>query len=226
MSKSRYNPVNISLNEFNSIEPTNILNKCQPSSFSNELFLNQLIKSENELIQIAILKDRVFQIYKKHINNSVLVIDSRERLKAKNYIYSTGLNDDIEFFKGLAEMIAKFSRWMTKYTKELPGFNSVSPEDLQTMILNSFITLATLHINEFYIDNELYFIIPNGYQLSIDRLKSSFGTFNASLSILSHSKIRLMKLTENELSIMYPFVLCNSSGKDILILFYYFIDIF
>ena len=44
------------------------------------------LKYENELVVITLLRDRVYQLYSKHILDSNIINNTRERLRKKDFI--------------------------------------------------------------------------------------------------------------------------------------------
>lgn len=165
------------------------------------------------MVFLSVLKDKVFQTYKRLIKDSFIINYARERLDSKNYIDSTV--EDIplnELTHGIMVNISEYSKWMAKFAREIPGLERFDVKDFTTIVSNSALLTMALHINEFYINNDYYQIVVGGYQLSRNRMNLLFGTFITSLFYLINSKIRKLNLTECEKALYYPFVLGYSKG--------------
>lgn len=175
---------------------------------------NQIVSSELELVQITLLRDRAYQIYKKHIVKSFLINNSKERLRTGNFIGPNVENVTHEEIIGAAaSIITSHYKWMKKYAKELPGLNRFSHEDFDLMISKTLVFTAALMVNEFVKNDESYLISPTGYQLSRRRKLKSFGEKSTQLSFLIHSKFNKLNFSEKECSIFYPFCMFNCNGK-------------
>ncbi len=178
---------------------------------------------------MSVLKDKVYQIYKQHIKESLLINETKKRLKNNDYIDSSAENvtqDDL--LAGLIGDIVEHAKWLTNYSLNLPGFSSLNESDFMKIVNHATIMTYGLQLNEFYYNNEFHHITKNGYQLSKNRLNLAFGSFLAHLFILAHAKFKELDLSENEIALLYALFLFSCDG--ILIFFlnifnfiYYFI---
>lgn len=176
-------------------------------------FSNNLIQTENELVLISILRDKVFQLYKKHIKNSSLLNNTREKLRTKDFISSSAENvQKKDILLGVIGTITEFTKWLTRYAIELPDFDKIEQDDFMKMVSSAIWSSIGLQLNEFFHDNDLHYITTNGYQMSRNRMYSVFGTFNTCLFLLMHAKVKQFKFSENELSLYYPFIICSCNG--------------
>lgn len=190
----------------NQIEPKNLLDKRNLFNSSTTSLSSDVIKSEKELIMITILRDKVYHLYKIHIKESILLNNGREKLR--NTIF-TNENVPVEkLFEAAVSIISCYSKWLTNFAKELPGFNNLKSNDLMKMISNAFILKVYLQLSEFYRGEESYIISPNNVFLSRARMNTAFGEFTTTASFLVVAKLGQLKLTEKETSLYYPFALC------------------
>ena len=93
---------------------------------SHDLLPKTSLTCESELVVLSLLKDRVYQLYCRHILDSNIINNTKERLRQKDFISEA--TSDIEAYEiwiKLMETIADFSKWLTRFTRELPGFNEV-----------------------------------------------------------------------------------------------------
>ena len=180
---------------------------------SNNLF--GLIQSlDNDFIKMTLLRDKVFQIYQKHIKISTLINNSRELFRTKNYVDSSSERFSLEeFLNGVSLTISTYSKWLTKFVKELPGFSELSDDDLKQIILRGFMTTVSLQLNEFFLEKDTIFIMPNGYLMSKDPMNIAFGVNNSTVSFVLHSCLKKLDLTDKERSLIYPFILTHENSK-------------
>ena len=187
----------------------------------NETIKFDLSVEINDLFLMSVLKDKVYQIYKQHIKESLLINETKKRLKNNDYIDSSAENvtqDDL--LAGIISDLTENAKWLTNFTLNLPGFNKLEEEDFMKIVNHATAMTYGLQLNEFYYNNEFHHIIKNGYQLSQNRLNLAFGSFGAYLFIIAHAKFKELDLSENEISLLYPAFLYSCDG--ILLIFQYF----
>jgi len=218
-TKNKNDYIKLSLNM-----PLENLNKT-PSEVFNILRQHQLFEStnilpttifqaENELFLISILKDKVFQLFKKHTFSSTIINHSTECFKNKDYIDSSVENISVdELLIGLVGSISEHSKWLTRFVKELPGFNKLNLSDFMTIVSSTSLLLFNTHQHQFFYNNENHFIISNRYQLSRERMNTLYGAFKTGLLFEFHNVIKKFKFSETELSLLYTFFLTGTNGK-------------
>jgi len=178
--------------------PTNIASKCC-SLFTDE-FLTDSFSSE--LLFYSMLKDKVYQTYRRHLNESATLNEINQRLKSRDYIDSSVenvFNEDL--LTGVKETFNGFFKWFSDYIRFLPGFKNLNIHDLELIVLNGTHANLDIHLKEYFSKNECYFITNNGYQMSRVRLNEVFGTFTANLYFLAFSMLENFQLTECELAL-------------------------
>lgn len=212
---SCFNLIEISQTNY---ESYNILKDYQlfstSSSDNNSLLLSRVLNQDQDLLKITLLRDKVFQVYKKHIKNSLIINNSYERLKNNDYVSSKEENLSMDtFLEGVAQIISVYSKWLTRFAKELPGFGDLDEDDFKKILLSAFMPTIALQMNEFYLESNTIFITPNGIQMDKTRMDNAFGVFNSNLSFIIHSILKELNLTEKERSLFYPFILTNVNCK-------------
>lgn len=177
-----------------------------------------MFQSESELFCITLIKDKIYQLYKTHIQHSNLVNNTNERLRNKDFIDpSANVNQD-QIITGLVYTIGDFAKWLTRFAKEMPGLNKIIVSDFSTIISSSVLFLYAVHNHLFFYDDDIHTIISNNIQINRKRLEQIFGNYLANLLYTFHAKFDKLCLSENEIAIFYPFVLisCNRKFHDIL----------
>ena len=175
-----------------------------------------IFRSESDLFLISVLKDKVFQLYKKHIQLSQLLVNSRECHKNKNYIDSSVENVPVDdLLRGLIGSISEHSKWLTRFARELPGFSFINVDDFMQMVSSGAMLLFGMQTNQFYYNNENHTVISNNYQMSRSRMNKLMGTFKTGLLFEFHFVFKKLCMSENEIALLYPFILTSSNGKSI-----------
>ena len=195
------------------------------SYFETKSFVEKKIfQSENEMFLISSVKDKVYQLYSNFTKNSPILNKTKEKMKSKEYIDSKcEMISNGEILAAMAQLMEQFSKWLIGFVTELPGFDKFSSQDFDTLIANSTMHLHGLHQNEFFIDDELLAIIgnhPRCFQMSRNRMNVAFGLFKANLIFTVQSKFKKLKLTQNEISILYPFSILKLNRNIVFFLFF------
>lgn len=183
--------------------------------FEAELIIpTTVIGPESELIIITLLKDKVYQIYKRHILNSSILNATNERFKNKNLINEL-IDENLESYEiwiNFMETISEFTKWLTRFSKELPGFNKLNIEDLSSIVFASVFPLFTVQVTPFVKNNENYTIINNNIQLTRKRMIQTSEIVITDLLFEFYSRFQSLNLTEQELCLIYPFLLTSCNG--------------
>lgn len=115
------------------------------------------------------------------------------------------------FHVNLAQDIAKTTKKIYIYAKELPGFDKLSPRDFhQILKMNLLFVLGTL-ITRLFIDNESYLMICGNTQLSRQLYDKYMGPELSSKIFYHHAKLNEFNLRDCELALLVPFVLTFQS---------------
>ena len=193
--------------------------------FESELLIPVTsIQPESELIIISVLKDKVYQLYKKHITFSNVINNTNESFRNKSF-YDLSI-DDVEAYKiwiSFMETISDFTRWLTRFAKELPGFNNMNIEDFSTMVFAAVFPLYTVQVTPFVVNDENFTVISNNLRFTKKRMILASEKVITNLLFEFHMRFQSLNLTEQELCLFYPFLLTSCNGK--LIGFYDFIEI-
>ena len=184
------------------------------NNFSNIIFI-----SENEFALITILKDKVFQLYSKIIKESKVLNTSKERYETKNYINHEEIVSIDEILDGILEIHEDVTTWLVNLTKQLPGFDKFKQDDLMTIALNSAQLTIGVHLKDLYFDNDVHVISSKGYLLSRNRMNLAFGTMISTFYFCMNNKLKQLDLSENEVSLYYPFALTCCQRKLIYLCF-------
>ena len=176
---------------------------------SNAFIENKIFQTESEIFLVSTGKDRLFQLFCKHTNNSSIINKTKERLKSKQYFNANCdniLKSDVML--AITESVEEFSKWLVDFLIKVPGFDQFCPKDFNSLVYNSLLFLFGLHTTEYVIENEYYLIVgndPKCFQMTRNRLNLAFGTFKTNLIFEIHSKLHQLKLSQNEKSILFPF---------------------
>lgn len=184
--------------------------------------------SKSEFFFYSMLKDKVFQVYKTKLKQSVILNESNQR--RQNLISSpVEYVSNGELSAGIIETIREFSRWFSDYLLSLPGFKSVNSDDFKEIIINGSLANINAHVSKYYDKNECRFITKNGYQMTRMRLnqvcvifflklyplylsdhllcfQKVYGPFKGTLIFLARYKLEKLDLTEYECSLLFIYM--------------------
>jgi hypothetical protein len=168
--------------------------------------------SEKESSFLKILNERTYESYIKHIQISAILNNAYICLFNNDFINEDEPNITKEFiWQGVVQTLGEFSKWLTKYTKELDGFNKLNSEDLLTIISSSCFCLYALHITRLFSDSECRMITSNKVQTTKKRSLQIFDSELLDLTFKFHYLFKDANLSKDEIAIFYPFILssCN-----------------
>lgn len=200
--------------DFKSMDYMNLFNinnimKKNPIISSMSLIPKTSI-NDNFTIFISLLKNKVYQVYKKNIALSTILNNIQERLKTGDYISSIGIDYDTLKYLFLQSQLETIN-WSTQFVKELPGFDKFDRRDLSSLINSSSAFFLSLQVTNFYKKDESFIILSN-IQFSKDNIKFLFGDFSEVIQKF-HNDFNRLKLTENEFCLFFPFVLSSCNGN-------------
>lgn len=173
-----------------------------------------MFQSESDLLIMSLIKDRVFQIYKKHIELSTILNRSRDKFKSKDYIDASVENASVEaLFTGCVDLIAEHSKWLAQFSRNLPGFDRLNMDDFQALCASSSLLLLGVKTNPLFINNDNFTIFQNNYQFSRNRMNIILGSFKTGCLFEFHFIYRKLNFTEVEKALFYPFILSSVNSK-------------
>jgi len=229
--------LNTSIKKLNDLKITNLLSFDLDfeQHFSNKLAAENKVKTQNclfgslmispsfefdndkEIYFIKLLKEKTFKSYIKHIQLSSILNNTIMRLRNNDFINENEPNINKDFiWQSIGLTWGEFSKWLTKYTKELIGFDELNQEDLVTIITTGCLCLYAFHINCFFDDNnECRMIINNNLQTTKKRLLQIFDSNLVELMFRFNYLLKKLNLNGSEMALIYPFVLCSCNSDKI-----------
>jgi len=167
----------------------------------------------NDLVLMSVLKDKVYQVYSKHIKESIIINETKTRLKNNDFIDSSVENvTQNDLLNGIIGNVVDHAKWLTSFSINLPGFDKINNSDFILMVNHATLLTIGFQINEFFYDNELYHITKNGYQMTRNRMNLAFGSFHSYLYFITHIKLKQLCLSDYEKALFYPVILCCCDG--------------
>lgn len=104
--------------------------------------------------------------------------------------------------------LGQFGKNMVYYFSNMPGFEEISTLELINLISRKMSILIGLCITRLFINNENYFYLSEGgIQYSRYWMSMVFGEYLCNLIFYYHSKLNVLDLSEEEMSILIPIVL-------------------
>jgi hypothetical protein len=175
-----------------------------------------VFQNDPDFPKIVLVKNKICQIYKEHIKNSIILNSTYERLKNKDYIDSSVKEVSKEkLVFGLIDTFLESAKWMSDYVKDLNsiGTKKLCSQDLSTIITQSIYFFCALNSIRFTFNNESYSILKNGIQLTRKRFIQIYGYDFNNLHLEFHSKFIALELTDNEMALFNAFALTSCNRK-------------
>jgi hypothetical protein len=160
---------------------------------------------------LKLLKERTYHSYVKNIQFSSILTFSTNCLMNNDFINENEPNISKELiWQGKGVTWGQFSQWLTKYAKELDGFNKLNADDLLTVISTACICLYACHTSCFFdVNNECRMIISNKIQTTKKRLTQIFDSNIVDEMFKFIYLFKHLNLNNEEMSLLYPFILSN-----------------
>ena len=176
------------------------------------LMKNKSFNNDKENYFISHLIDKALQTYQKNIKLSKVLNYAITKLEKTDFITEHEPNITSEIiWQGVGKTLGEFTQWLSKFVKQLTGFNKLNQDDLLTIISAAIFFCFGSHINCFFDKeyNECYMIISNNIQISKSRLLQIFSPDLVDPIFKFHSLFRDLNLTETEIALWYPLIICN-----------------
>ena len=190
-------------------------------------FTSKLKNTQNEslLILIPLLRDKCYQLYKVLMEPLEKNLEQAQFLVNNNIREFPGCNAPKEqVMSSLLKTLGVYIKSYFLYAKDLPGFNKLCIEDLDTIHKEYCILVFTLFSNKLYINNECYLIFGD-VQLTKKLMSLFVGNKAINYIFNFHKKLRDLNMTGYELSLLSPFLL-TSTGKFIYFSNFNFVYLF
>jgi len=177
---------------------------------------DSIFNCDRDFIQIILIKDKIQQIYKSQIKESLVINNVNDRLNKKDFIEPSSLSETESLeTQGMADSMIEFNQWMTRFSHTLNKLFQINLNDLSKMIYIGSIIFFGIHINRFFHSNtnELRFICSKNVLFKITFFIKLYGHNFAHLVLEFHSRLKRLNLTENELALLNVFMLFSCNCK-------------
>ncbi len=108
------------------------------------------------------------------------------------------------------QSVREHTIWLTRFAKDMPGFEKLPIEDLSAMIHSAVGLTFALETNQFFQNNKNETVLHNKIQFSRNRMNIC-GKFETDLTFFLHDAIRALDLKPTEKKLFYPLVLCTTN---------------
>ena len=177
---------------------------------SNSQIAQYFINSNNEdyLIFISILKDKVYQLFIEFKDKLRMPFDSnRELIKKMDEKDQSHVTSEM-ILKRLIRSFSVFARNLTKFVRYIPGLDVLSIEDLEIILSEQVYLLHLLRYAKTFVNGECYTVLE-GIQMRRCWFEIFRGKYATDLIFEFFRVFNSLNLTERELAVFYPFVLCS-----------------
>lgn len=177
----------------------------------NELFFQT--ETDNILLLLTLIRDKVHQLYIDLTKpNEMYLQRAKELIKNNIKIFEGHDAPEKEVYDAYMEDMQNHAHIFVSFVKNLPGFNNICQKDLTSIINGNLPNLLGFKITKLYINGESYFCMKNNLQLTRDWHIRLFGEAHCNAIFEFHNKLSSLKLTNQEMSLLIPFIL-TSMGK-------------
>lgn len=107
----------------------------------------------------------------------------------------------------MKKLLSEHTQAVTIYTRQLPGFNRICMEDLETIVKNHTFALLSFRMQYLYADNEIYYMLSDDIQMSRNLMRRTVGEMLAQKIYDYHERIETLGFTDHELAAICPFFL-------------------
>lgn len=186
-------------------EPENVFFQASNLNF----YLNPSLESSK--IVYNSVRNYSYQIFQEHMGSYEQLYQRAkcESIKqVKNFPGEDATLDEV--WIGIFKQLAINLKAILTYTQKLPGFSRLSQCDLFKLVKDNIFVLFGFFIVKLFIDDELYFILPNGVQYTKKRILETMDQSLGNKMIEMERSLVKMKITDNELALLVPYVLSRN----------------
>lgn len=181
-----------------------------PKTIFTDLFLNS--NSENFLIVMSLIRDKVYQLYMEQIKPFEKNIqECSELVKNKTKVFKgQDATREQAWCAFMKQMIWRLKAYLP-YAESLPGFDKTCTDDLITTLNDSLPVIFGLLVTKLFVDDECY-LQQDEIQFTKRWMIEFVGADLAGCIFNFHNKINELCLTNQEVALLIPFVL-TSPGR-------------
>lgn len=168
------------------------------------------VKNKENLIFISLLRDKCYKLFCKYLIIDQSEIDlavSNSISYKKKYLRLPGADADPQtVMKLVYRSITDFQIILTRYLKEMPGFNTLSSEDLAYLIEQRINFIYGLQTRNFFINGECY-RFESDIQISRSWFNTLMGKEKADIAFQFENNLSKLELTDFEVALLIPTIL-------------------
>lgn len=154
--------------------------------------------AEGNIIFLSFLKDKVYQVYNKHLRIS------KELIKIGKELFQSNRDKTNENFRPQA--MIEHKRVLTDYVFDLPGFDKILSNDLALVLCEKLFYIFGIRHNDLIINDECY-LVESESQISTKWMEKTHGRALVEYMIEFHRIFNALNLTYNEISLIIPIIL-------------------
>lgn len=189
------NIYNFDINEYKYLTQTNFQDPNDPYNSNNHVFF-------------SLLRNRSRDLYSGFMEQFKPQTERNAYYLQNNLYPECSLSKVIDVFKGLAIDITIQIKELINYSKKLPGFSSLSQQDISLLIKYNFFPLYFMTTcNTAYIGKKLYYTLPNNCFYTRNLMSEALGDDITQILFETASKVQELRLTHTEMSLLIPYIL-------------------
>ncbi len=204
-------------------------NSNNQKNFSNELiefFTDKLPTSTQSLDRSSGFIDRLIDtLYESYTQYMRPIYDYHS--KAMQFINQNSnkeINDDNEeesgvsvkeVWTGIIHNITLFINDVFAYGRTLPGISHLPPKCFASLINRKFYEIYLLRICSLFINNELYYFLPNGIHYNKKWMKQIVGQDMTRSIFEFENELNGLNLSSKEMCLLFPFIVTKYVPKKV-----------
>lgn len=178
------------------------------STYFSNTYLNTF--NENILFVISLLRDKSYQLFmdlRRQFDPSFKrMVQVRRQNQHRNPPLGYDVSPDLGWVL-MKKLLSEHTQAVTIYTRQLPGFNRICVQDLETIVMNHTFALLSFRMQYLYADNEIYYMLSDDVQMSRNLMRRTVGEMLAQKIYGYHERIETLGFTDHELAAICPFFL-------------------
>lgn len=202
------------LNIHKTFKSPNSLLPCTRLSLANNQKGEENSRLDDSIqIILALLINRVYQIYVEHSREITEMLSEVKRLIAANGVRRSSplLGRDqvtlADVWDGLLEGIPKCVKGLIAMARELPGINELNTKDFTAIINSHLFNYYLLRFSPLYIDGENYNLLSNNIQYTRHWMLKVIGEDMVDALFAWTEKFNELELTTREIALLFPYLL-------------------
>nr|ASL70584.1 nuclear receptor [Brachionus plicatilis] len=168
---------------------------------------------ERSHLVFSMLRDRCYQLYVQFSEKYEKQYDRALRVLRKQEASLVNENlSKAELWENFVKETSYHTKTSFMYVKQLPGFETIDPNDLITILDINIFILYGLRVQKLFINGEHYIIHDNNVQFNRNNMYKCFGIDLTNRIMYYHARLNSLNMSNQEISLLIPYVLSSTKS--------------